>query len=345
MDLDYIIEYIKDASKNNNTMNVLTSNKKNLYIPKAPKIEKADIDIYDYLKFGDKFNRIIFEYNNILEDELENYKSLFNRNIRTLKVDDYKLRISALFRKYNAFYDSKNNIIKLNKNMSNDYDKFRRVFMHELTHMTTGYDLIFCGFATESLSEKGPISLGNALNEGYTEYLNQKYFAKRMSKSYENQIVMARMIEKIIGENEMLSAYFNCDLTKVISFLRIYSRDLTLPVDILLEMDKFDKSKYKKIRKDLATIYNKKIDNMLINNRISVEEYEREKFLHVDRFIEDNIFYDDDCVIEENKDYYVIADYNNRTILKKNFELKFQPDKSTLAEPKLVLKKNVKKER
>lgn len=253
---EYLKEFLEDSVRNGKTTYVLSKSKSGLYIPVSDIEEKHDCCIYKELKYDDKFNKILFEFNGIINDLFPDYTNSFNKNIKSLKINDYKFNLFKYLLNWNsanAYYDCYDNEITFLNKIKEEKD-VRRILMHELLHLSSSKGLVFCGLSNEVLSMRGPITLGNALNEGYTEYLNKKYFSKEESKSYRNQIVMAQMIEKIVGPKTMIDAYFNCDLLRIINKLRYYSKDLLLPVDTLIDMDSFKESKYKDIRRNLALI-------------------------------------------------------------------------------------------
>ena len=144
-------------------------------------------------------------------------------------------------------------------------EKVKNLIAHELLHMSTSKieeNTFYCGF--QQTNKKTGINIGIALNEGYTEHLNQQYFfPDYFDDSYIHEQSIAYEIEKIVGKEKMEKYYFNADLYSLIQELTKYA-ELEEIITFLRDFDKLhvkpvpleQKEKdFKALRKRIAKIY------------------------------------------------------------------------------------------
>lgn len=185
----------------------------------------------------------------------------FMRNIDNIKIYNKWMNVFNLFDGTMAEYDSKKNTISL-------YTPYllETTFNHELLHVASSYydkenDINYCGFFQENKS----VTLGDALNEGYTEYLNDKLFYIDISKTYYlYEMVVASLMEIIVGPNNMQKLYFDGDLYSLINILKKYNtldgiRKFLLKMDFIMDNR----------------------DNMLLRNKVVKYIYDVNYFLMV----------------------------------------------------------------
>ena len=146
--------------------------------------------------------------------------------------------------------------------------KLRNLIAHELLHMATSKEddqVLCCGF--HQINKKTKTNIGIALNEGYTEHLNQQhFFPDYFDDSYLHEQSIAYEFEKIIGREKMEKLYFEADLygliqeltkyasvEEIITFLRDFDKLHTKPVPIEQKEKEF-----KALRKRIAEIYLRK---------------------------------------------------------------------------------------
>lgn len=93
---------------------------------------------------------------------------------------------------------------------------------HELLHAASSRKkdgIYFIGFMQD------PPTIGVAINEGYTELLNQRYFQKDKEDKYvmyHYEVAVVEILELIIGKEKMTSLYFNNDLKGLVEELSKY---------------------------------------------------------------------------------------------------------------------------
>lgn len=180
-----------------------------------------DIDEKEILKkqYGDLImNFIKTVRENIPDINLE----IFLNNFNTLRVAnrDFKISNSIFNKSTEGQYVPESNTIELSK------DTYKLTINHELFHvMTTVIDkdtgILYCGF--QQIKNKNE-QIGFGLNEGYTQYLTEKYFGdnKQYISAYVYEKRIAEILETIIGEEKMHVFYFNTDLNGLVQYLSNY---------------------------------------------------------------------------------------------------------------------------
>ena len=153
---------------------------------------------------------------NFKDDDLVNFKN----NIKSVKI--YYKKYS--YRNFKGLYAPESNEILLEK----DYKD--RTIYHELFHLASNRgkikDIIFGGFRI--LSNKF-ISIGESLDEGYTDNLTYRYFFeeegidKKEVIVYPYEFLVSRALEYIVGQNKMEKLYLNANLYQLIEELKKYA--------------------------------------------------------------------------------------------------------------------------
>ncbi len=244
-----------------------------------------DYSISEFLKFG-KFNEVIEKFQGVLEQEFSDCNlDAFYENIKTLKIEQKNLdlynKLKHLKGQTGAAGYYRINRNKIRAEDDNDWSYVESTLFHELLHMATtrrNFKASFCGF---HLNNKVS-SIGTGLSEGYTELLNSRYFSKRRSESYISLQQMSSMIEGIVGEKFMKSAFFSNDLNAVINELAKYS-SREKAVEVILKMDKLVDIGFKDLKKkqdlekdiryDIANIGINKDTVRKENSELSEEHY------------------------------------------------------------------------
>ena len=190
--------------------------------------------------------------------------------------------------------------IKLNEEKSNNEGYFeaaknyiwvKRKFhvYHELLHLSSSlvYDnLYYCGLSQKTYH----YTIGDGLNEGYTSLLEYRYFYyDGVEMCYELEMIIARLIEEIIGKNTMESLYFKADLFNLIKELEKYASyneiyNFICKLDILSEIVNSNFLYYflypsigiltKSIVKFIEKCKIEKLNIDLQNEKITKEEYQ-----------------------------------------------------------------------
>lgn len=220
----YILE------KDNNNKNI-TSKK----FIKKHKILKENLN----KEINKEYISYIHHFINILSKKLSycNFDNL-NNNIKTLSI---KNRIPKLrgFNIVNGAYKVKENKIFIDKNKCND------IINHELLHMASTKKVdknhIKSGFSI--INNKIKTMFGRFIDEGFTEFLNVKYF-KAQSDSYSTQRGFIIPIMKIVGDTLMEEMYFNGDLLSFIKELTKYNNTLEDVIMFIYDTDFIHKNLY-----------------------------------------------------------------------------------------------------
>lgn len=135
-----------------------------------------DINEKEILK--KQFGPLIMEFVEVVKENIPeiDLTILFN-NLNTLNssIKSFKLLNLILGSEIAGQYDPKNNTLELSKS------NYSLTIDHELFHASTTVvdntaGIIYCGFQQITSKNK---TIGEGLNEGYTQYLTEKYFGKK----------------------------------------------------------------------------------------------------------------------------------------------------------------------
>ena len=180
--------------------------------------------------------------------------------------------------------------VRYNYIVFKDYFSSNEIY-HELLHLSSAiFDkqrlTEFCGFSQYNYISN--LKIGTSLNEGYTEYLNEKIF-NNPSNAYIIEKNIAKAVEQIIDPVIMKKLFFKANLKELINILSKYSTiEKTLEFIELLDYisinsnkifnkEKIDKKFYyyiDKILEYLIETFINKLNNDLNNSSISKDEYD-----------------------------------------------------------------------
>ena len=212
-------------------------NIKEVLLPPELKINTRKVDFRKLAK--KEFGEEIVKFADIM---IKNFSSSnlinFYNNINELNIKD-----KSKFDKKNVIYEV---LIRITKNYNNisSYEVSRnrldilaedkKINMpHELFHMSSSYydsvnNTIYGGFS-ELIDEKDKNKhrkIGVGFNEGYTEYMVEKYYGKEYTENsnYNYNLLrkIAHLIEHIIGKEKMEFLYLNANLKGLIDELSSY---------------------------------------------------------------------------------------------------------------------------
>lgn len=172
-----------------------------------------------------KFSPLIIEFINTVKQNISDSDLiLFYNNFNNIKtsVKNFKMSNLILNESVGAQWLPEKNTIELSE------DNYKSTIDHELFHVSTTYidpksHIIFSGFQQIKSANN---QIGEGLNEGYTQYLTEKYFSSHsllMAYSYEKKI--AEAVELIVGQEKMQSLYFNANLKGLIDVLKQYNTE------------------------------------------------------------------------------------------------------------------------
>ena len=196
--------------------------------------EGNDLDVKDnsvYQKVYETFGKVIESL--VPREDLDNYY----RNFKTIKEIEtskaYMLQHLAKGNLVGGTYNIKDNEIDL------ETTKISRIMnstCHELLHAaSTRVDLensvIYSGFSQMFIhkeDERKNEVYGIGINEGITQYFANKYFNSDYEfvaayNVYQEEQVIARALEKIVGEEKLKSLYFRADLHGLVTELEKYA--------------------------------------------------------------------------------------------------------------------------
>lgn len=283
----------------------------------------GNYQINQYLHFN-KYNQMISEFYDILDSNFGHCNlSIFYQNFKNLQIRDRRrnildyLNIAVSGASAAAEYDQKRNRMYV---VEKKQHKLKNVIAHELLHMATSKEDDFamcCGF--QQYNKKTKILIGTALNEGYTEHINQQhFFPDYFEDSYLHEQSIAYEIEKIVGRSKMEQLYFEADLYGVIKELTKYA-SLEEVIGFLRDFDKLHnkpvpmenkEKEFKALRKRIAEIYLRKQRKLLDNGKISEDEYKANKLMHADIFVNQEICFSEGALLDIEDNNIRIIDTN-----------------------------------
>lgn len=241
-------------------------------------------DFKDLQPLIDEFVRIFQK--NFTEEQTKNM--LYHlRSLKVKRKEDtirkFQLKVSL------GVYNSYTNEMTIYSYPGEDLkEQLRETVFHELLHMASTRS-IRDGFAGDTVTGfELNSNFGKCLNEGYTEYLREKYFGEgKYAELPDWKVVIAKGIEYIVGEKEMENYFFNADLPGLMAALRKYaSQEDLLKLFFLMERVEnptlgISKDKYRVIRKELSKINERKLKRDLEEGRITQEQYDIEHAMKV----------------------------------------------------------------
>ena len=204
-----------------------------ILVRQSVKEDFTNIDI-KYRKQVEDFYRILS-----LNVKTEYLNAFFNniKNVRIKKSVLIGLFYSTIHDGTYASYDITKNKIFLYQEELSGVD-----FYHELLHLSSSIrnpknNMYYCGFSQNS----SKTTLGNAINEGYTEYLCSNIFEVDNDSYYQYEMIVAKLLEMIVGKNNMLKQpeFNNVDKVK-----KIFDKFESPEVIDFIEEDKNDVNVY-----------------------------------------------------------------------------------------------------
>lgn len=258
------------------------------------------------------------------QQEIEDFTRIFKKSFTKEQYDAmlYRLKYLTIRERWNkpsalsmvvslGNYSSSQNIITIEHYCSKRIPENNKdTLLHELMHM-----------ASTRRTPKGPITgfeipdlIGINLNEGYTEYLTQKYFTKKMHyvDDPDQNVMIVKGIENIVGKENMEDAFFNANLPELIHDLEAYiDREEIMKLFFLI--DRFDvpypkEAKFQEILDEIARINKIKLDRMLDRGEITEEEYSIEYAIKVLEYKNHRLWSEATKVVKEKNCFMLYDD-------------------------------------
>ena len=208
----------------------------------------------------------------------KDYESTFCRkNMESLKIDTDFSNLFLRLIKYKIFINSYGQY-DCAKNEILVFDEKLTTLFHELLHMASSiyFDKLKISLSGFSIyNDANKLRKYEALNEGYTELLNLRYFNEFSIKNddcYEKEKFAAFIVEDIVGKSLMTNSYFKADIKPVIRKLSCYGEWENLKL-FLNDLDNIESTPDDvNIHKFLLTAYQFKLIENLINKNITDDE-------------------------------------------------------------------------
>lgn len=219
-------------------------------------VEKAKAlssnELYDIIEneavviFHERLNELlsseqrIIMNNNISDLEVrETLKTRFQKLLLENGIDPFIKKTNVKSGSYRA---SSNSIIIRDA-------RSKSTIFHELMHMASTVqtdEMAYVGFKQRMNGEM----IGQGINEGYTQYLTEKFFPEYKSTttiSYPFETHFAGLVEEIVTEDTMIDMFFRADLRGLIIELSKYST-IKDAGNFIRQMDVLNKYKYTELR-------------------------------------------------------------------------------------------------
>ena len=192
--------------------------------------------------------------------------------------------------------------------------------MHELLHMASTRNTKkghLTGFELQS-------GIGKTLNEGYTEYVREKYFSDRnYIETTDWRVMVVKGLEYLVGEKHMENHYFDADLFGLLHSLEPYSTKEDL-MKLVFLMDHTETTlgvsakKYRMIIQEIARMNERKLREQLRRGMLSIEEYTKLKAMRVDEYRKGRIWSEKAKIIEEENSFMITEDGYTSPLYEKN---------------------------
>ena len=245
------------------------------------KYSSADINAFG----SRKIREVVKEFVDVMEREFpKDALANFYNNINEAKI---KRSASVMIFEASGIYLCRRNKINVERISS---------LYHELFHLASAsYDpetkLARAGFSQVYYTLKAPfegVNMGIGLNEGYTEYLTQKYFKGKckVNKLYRFEVNVASNLEKIVGEEEMKRLYLKSNLRGLIENLKQYASEEEVMqfitsvdlvsrhfTDIFLFRNRKMKESITNVYTFLMKVYLTKLKGQLTEGAITINEF------------------------------------------------------------------------
>ena len=182
-----------------------------------------------------------------------------------------------------AEYDSNTNQIifypQEYEKLGEDKDTFiSSAITHELLHMASSYKkglIRICGFS-QTLANSYEIGYG--INEGFTEYLNCKYFNQKAVPAYEPLQNITKIIAEIVGVETMEKLYFQGNLKGLVNELSKYQSE-EQSLDLIYDIDKAHRELNSETKQQLLETIQNNLSNLYIKKQETQQSYIQEKRL------------------------------------------------------------------
>lgn len=289
----------------------------NKSIDQADSRHKRTIVLKDELNPNTDFGPLkdtILEFAKIFKKSFteEQTKAMYYR-LNRLKVVEKDLTIKkgqedVQLGSYNAYY---NRMTVNNFNDKRLSDIKKDTIFHELLHM-----------ASSKITEEGTLSgfesssVGKAINEGFTEYMREKYFRPKVCNYIDSsdwRITVVKGLEYLVGAKEMENFYFSANLPGLIKALERYSsREEVIKLLFLIdrvETKDFSEKRYQRVIKEIARMNQNKLDYYFNRGVITPKQYDMMSALKVEEYKNGSIWSEQSRFVQDG-DHFVITEAN-----------------------------------
>lgn len=201
---------------------IIIGKNQEVYSTQIPEIKGSQE--FDLSKINKKYQPRVKAFHTILKESVTSeclntfYDRITTSTITYNKLKNFLYRFCYM--KVTGEYLVKENEIHLYVNRGQ-----RTTLTHELLHLSSSYVNEESKHYQIGFYQENPtLVLGDALNEGYTEYLTNKLFHLGYNSSdYLYESIIAMLVEEVLGDQTMQKLYFTGDLYNLINNLCQYT--------------------------------------------------------------------------------------------------------------------------
>lgn len=259
-----------------------------------------------------KYSEILKKFVEIFSKSFtEKQLNIMLNRLNTLKISKVTYKNAYLYCFSLGYYDSNENeiVIEYYKDRRTSKDSVEETLIHELVHMASTRktkDGNITGFEI-------PYYIGINLNEGYTEYITEKYFTKGNDyvKSKSINLFLAKGIENIIGQERMQELFFDANLKGLIDEIAQYdSRDNIIRLLFLMDRSsrvmRGSRDLYN-IVEEIAKINAKKLEKEFNLGLLTYEEYQIQYAIKVEEYLKGNMW-SEETKVHKDDNSFVLSD-------------------------------------
>lgn len=303
--IDKYIEDISSSLYSNKKFSLKKKHSRTVRIISKPKISHVKLNKEDINEIRKKTlgNELIKFRKKLYKKFKSENLNLLNNNLKTLKINIKYFAPEILLLKFaSGTYEPIKNKIKIIKLFKKGTSK------HEFFHMATSFyhnelKIGLCGFAQFIYPLKETV--GNGLNEGYTDLLTNRYFYEKVkfgSYSYNVCTFFVSKLEEIIGKDRMETFYLNADLYGLCKYMESFD-DEDYFISFICKLDNllknvsiFNPKKYKieyeLIECYLAKWYINKKQKELDNKQIDQYTFDKQIKDYIDSLGNEDLYID-----------------------------------------------------
>lgn len=228
------------------------------------------------------FGDVILEFVNVVKENIsEDNLAIFYNNISSLdsRTKNYGMAHKLIGSVTTGAYSLRKNVITLdNSNFASKLTVYHELFHASSSIFIPDDGIEYSGFYQYNDGKR----FGEGINEGYTQYLTEKYFNdKNNAESYLFETKVAEKVELLVGKDKMESLYFKANLKGLIDCLKVYRSEKEV-YEFINSLDFVNKyfhdgnltsKSYKLIEEKMRDVYSFLIKSFYMKNAVDLANH------------------------------------------------------------------------